>query len=293
MVGAPTALVILCAAVLSSTMEARHIFKRQPSQLNLRTHQDVQSYLVAPPNEPLKLENPEKRFYSQIGQDEWALKALGDRDNLFVLESGAYDGESLSNSLFFEKEKKASCLLIEPNPVLQEKILQKRRHCHLLKGGLSITDGPSSFDFVLAGPLGGIKDTVGFQQDRMDRELGAGTLGAGSTGKTIKVQCFPLASIMQQLGRSTIDYWSLDVEGAELKILSHTDFDKIEVGVMSIEHGEPGSQETILRAMTGHGFKRIKTNYQDDFYANPKYFEKRGLPFPDHYQFLDRLEGRV
>lgn len=250
-----------------------------------RDDPDLNSFLVPPASEPLKLKKPDTQFYSQEGQHSWALKALGARENLFVVESGAYDGETFSNSLFFEKEKRTSCLLVEPNPVLQEQILQKRRHCHLLKGGISITNGTSSFDFELAGPLGGIKDSLGYEQGRIDKEKSEDkpwTQGADFSGKTIKVQCFPLASVMQHLGRSTIDYWSLDVEGAEFAVLSHTDFNKIEVGVMSIEHGSPGSQDKILSVMTSHGFKRVKATNQDDYYANPKYFAKRGLPFPEH-----------
>ena len=37
--------------------------------------------------------------------------------------------------------------------------------------------------------------------------------------KTIRVQCFPLYSILLALGNPTVDYLVLDIEGAELQVL--------------------------------------------------------------------------
>jgi hypothetical protein len=40
-------------------------------------------------------------------------------------------------------------------------------------------------------------------------------------------QCFPLYSLLMALGNPTVDYFSLDVEGAELDILRTLPWDKV------------------------------------------------------------------
>ena len=57
------------------------------------------------------------RFYSQVGQDRFLLENFfrGRRGGVF-LDIGAYDGETLSNTLFFEKTMGWTGLCVEPLP---------------------------------------------------------------------------------------------------------------------------------------------------------------------------------
>ena len=41
------------------------------------------------------------------------------------------------------------------------------------------------------------------------------------------MQCFPFLSILMGLGNPTVDFFSLDVEGAEVPILRSIPFDKV------------------------------------------------------------------
>jgi len=52
---------------------------------------------------------------------------LKGRRNGFFVECGAYDGQSISNSLFFEMEKGWTGLLVEPQPDLYSAVLRKNR----------------------------------------------------------------------------------------------------------------------------------------------------------------------
>merc|ERR1712232_66813 len=149
-------------------------------------------------------------------------------------ESGAYNGVAHSNSLFFETTRRWKCLLVEPNPNLQQQVIANGRGCHLFQGGLSITGRASSFDFRMAGPLGGIASTFSASQTaRTQREFkaheasGSKRIHEDWTMQQVKVQCLPLVDILRSMNRTTVDYWSLDVEGAEAAILEHTDFDSI------------------------------------------------------------------
>ena len=97
---------------------------------------------------------------SQFAQDLWIDAALSSMRGGLVVESGAFDGESFSNSLLFEVGRGWRCLLVEANPSLQVQIEAVHRRCHLLKGGLSTTAHESTFDFVMGGAVGGLADSV-------------------------------------------------------------------------------------------------------------------------------------
>ena len=47
-----------------------------------------------------------------------------------------------------------------------------------------------------------------------------------------EVQCFPLYSLLKAIGQLEVDYFSLDIEGAELEILKTIPWDKLKIKVM-------------------------------------------------------------
>jgi hypothetical protein len=50
----------------------------------------------------------------------------------------------------------------------------------------------------------------------------------------VDVQCFPLYSYLVALNRTTVDYFSLDVEGSELEVLQTIPFHKLDIRVSFI-----------------------------------------------------------
>ena len=50
--------------------------------------------------------------------------------------------------------------------------------------------------------------------------------------KNHKALCLPLYSILLAMGNPTVDYFSLDVEGAELAILQAIPWDKVDIKVL-------------------------------------------------------------
>jgi hypothetical protein len=54
-----------------------------------------------------------------------------------------------------------------------------------------------------------------------------------NTEDIYKVQCFPLYSILLAVGRTHVDYFGLDVEGSEYKILKTIPWHKINVKVIN------------------------------------------------------------
>merc|ERR1719277_1535964 len=72
----------------------------------------------------------------------------------------------------------------------------------------------------------------------------------------LEVQVAPLEKLLACLGRSTVDFWSLDVEGVEGKILATFPFKDIEVGVLLIEvNKSPENKKEIEQTMETNGFQ--------------------------------------
>ena len=61
---------------------------------------------------------------------------------------------------------------------------------------------------------------------------------------------------------------SLDIEGAELEALKAFPFDKHRIGAMAVEHNfEEPKRSDIQLLMGRHGYERVHSWQQDDFYA--------------------------
>ena len=202
---------------------------------------------------------------SQFAQDRWVDTWLGGLRGGLVVESGAFDAEQFSNSLFFEVARGWNCLLVEPNPSLQTRLLAVRRRCHVLRGGLSPTGKPSSFRFRMEGSLGGI-------DDRQSEDT--------------QVPCYPLYHVLRAAGLSTtINFWSLDTEGSEPDILNTTRFgiheSGVEVGILAVEH-RASTRAALHTILLARGFERVSCHDTDDFYANREFHVRHGLPLPNY-----------
>lgn len=88
------------------------------------------------------------------------------QQNGFFIECGAYDGETRSNTLYLERFRGWSGLLIEADPINFTKMLQKNRRAYLSPTCLSLTKNPmlvreiDDYSSSLAATLGGKRDAV-------------------------------------------------------------------------------------------------------------------------------------
>eukprot|EP00747_Dinoflagellata_sp_TGD_P079016 gnl/TRDRNA2_/TRDRNA2_160334_c0_seq2.p1 gnl/TRDRNA2_/TRDRNA2_160334_c0~~gnl/TRDRNA2_/TRDRNA2_160334_c0_seq2.p1 ORF type:complete len:321 (-),score=43.73 gnl/TRDRNA2_/TRDRNA2_160334_c0_seq2:234-1070(-) len=263
---------------ICSWLQRPHTHGAARSDHKMNMPPPIETLLMPPASLPynLKKHRTEKTSISQLGQDMWVDEVLGHMKDGFVLESGAYDGETGSNSLFFELFRNWQCLLVEADPHTQDKLVSKNRKCHVLKAGFSVTDQPSTVDFEEANQLGGIESTLDtWQQNRINQQINHMKKAHPEAGAKIIVPTYPVNMVMKQLNRTTIDYWSLDVEGAELSILQGIDFKTLEIGVITVERN--GKQQPIQALLAKNGFQLANSGAVDDYYVNTAYFQKRGL----------------
>lgn len=74
--------------------------------------------------------------------------------------------------------------------------------------------------------------TVGTLSSILEKSDGQDEVATnGDTNSIYKVQCFPLYSLLVAIDRTNIDYFGLDVEGSEYKILKTMPWSKVYVKV--------------------------------------------------------------
>ena len=65
----------------------------------------------------------------------------------------------------------------------------------------------------------------------------------------VEVQCFPLRSYLLALNVTTVDYFSLDVEGAEYKVLLTIPWDKVDIKTLSVEYFHDAEGKQAIRKL--------------------------------------------
>ena len=212
------------------------------------------------------------KYFSQELQDEWIDQYLKQKTNGIFLEVGAVDGVSLSNTLFFERERNWTGLLIEPNRKFYENLVTVHRKSYTINTCLSLDQKISIVNFLPAGMIGGLeKKLEGPMMDRANK--------GHPNVKREEVLCIPLFSILEAIGMTHIHLFSLDVEGAELDILKTIPFDKVKIDLFVIEYAVSSgngvdSKVTETRLLEFQqlfekvgSYKEIHRTGQDIFYA--------------------------
>ena len=99
------------------------------------------------------------------------------------------------------------------------------------------------------------------------------------------VPCVALGSILQTFGISHIDFFSLDVEGAELQVLHTLDLSSVHINVMVIEQdgSNPTKDEEVRQKLLANNFhldesmKSTRAGARNDWFYN-KHFRRSEAP---------------
>ena len=90
--------------------------------------------------------------------------------------------------------------------------------------------------------------------------------------QNITAQCFTRHSLLLAVGKTELDYFSLDVEGPELEILLTIPFDKIKIKVFSVEYKVHISMKEIHKRMSLEKLEKICS-----FFRNPGDYRETGI----------------
>jgi len=192
----------------------------------------------------------------------------------FFIEAGAYDGIMGSNTLRLELSEQWSGLLVEPNPKLYKTVQSRARNAWTLGNCFSMKTHPQVVTFDAADQIGGIvneatgaKPGEGLSRDTVNIR------------EEIQLQCVPIFSVLQALGNPQVDFFSLDIEGADLQVLKTIPFDKVRISVIMIEVAHLGEvfegDNDELRSFLGEkGYLFYRRLSIDDIYVHRSFLEK-------------------
>ncbi len=203
-----------------------------------------QKWLIPPSQRPYRLMRriQDKTHTSLAGQAIFVDNLLARKTRGFFVEVGAYNGQDYSNSLFFERFRGWTGLLIEANPQLYQKILWSERKSYSIECCLSLGNQTEKVVFHLSG--------VGSQIVTETKHI--------NYNKTIIAQCFHLYSILLAVGRTHIDYFSLDIEGQELLVLHTLPFDKLTINVIGVAYRVTDNKGNIDKEQTLDKLKQLR-----------------------------------
>ena len=171
----------------------------------------------------------------------------------FFVEAGAFDGDTDSNTVYFEQEHQWSGLLIEPVPGIYSAMKDKHRTAWTVQTCLSSSQHPETILFSL---------TRGTN----------GTMKGGSVegqSETTRMQCLPLYSLLLSLGNPTIDLLSLDIEGPEYEVLFTLPWDKVDIRAISVETQflTNSTKERLFSLLLSVGFLHLSSLARDDVFV--------------------------
>jgi FkbM family methyltransferase len=204
------------------------------------------------------------KFFSESGQDAFLLENFfrGRRGGVFV-EVGAYDGETASNSVFFERYLGWRGLCVEPHSVAFA-ALSARRKCFCEAVCVADFDGEATY--LQMDGSDAQRMLSGLESPSASRPRDGQRLGAGvSVARQMQVR--KLSSLLEKHALFEIDYLSVDACGSELGILSELDFARFEIKTISVDNG--ADEAGIARLMAQRGYQLVARLPHDRIFMRP------------------------
>ncbi len=186
---------------------------------------------------------------SQILQDLWVSYELNERRDGFFVEFGATNGVTNSNSWLLENKYNWKGILAEPNPVWHPELARNRsvsidHRCVSSSSGNVVSFLTTDGSDPELSSIAAFSDGDHFANVRAD-------------GVEIKVETVSLDQLLaEHRAPERIDYLSVDTEGNEYDILSHFDFSRHAIDLISVEQNRK-TEPRIEALLTGRGYNRV------------------------------------
>ncbi|XP_021943517.2 protein Star [Folsomia candida] len=194
------------------------------------------------------------------------LAAVDHKRGGYFIECGANDGEFLSTSLPLERDWGWSGLLLEASPSLFQKLLTRNRKSWAANVCLSGRVEQNEFKVYNKSEeswMSGIGKIVPGKKYKYPRFQGQ-TVSFKGFRTEGKIDCFPLVSLLTALNVTTVDFFSLDVEGHEMEVLKTIPFDQIDIKVLFVEHILiPEGKEGLRAFLKGKGYNVVVASSTD------------------------------
>lgn len=186
------------------------------------------------------------------GLDKKLRQYLGNIMGGFFIEIGGNDGISQSNSKYLEMFQDWNGLLVEPEPEnFRRMFLTRNFSTHKVRAACVDFEYRQTEVELSSGDLMSV--ALDLPTDLANRQSHI-ALARNFQKRRIKSPTFTapartLDSLLDEVAApKTIDFFSLDVEGAEMSVLQGLDFDRWNISFLLIESRSPKELETFLNA---------------------------------------------
>lgn len=183
---------------------------------------------------------PGERSYAQCGEDlivQFILGHIGATDARY-LDVGAHDPVIINNTYLFYTQGFRG-VLVEPNPVMCEKIRAERPEDVTLTAGIGMSDVREA-DFYMMND----SSWNTFSKEEADHMVKT-TKGEIRVEKVIKMQLLEINGVMEEHFGGAPEYLSIDAEGIHLDILKTVNFKKYRPMVICVETLVSGTKQTM------------------------------------------------
>lgn len=159
---------------------------------------------------------------SPDGLSERYDKILKSKYNGFLVEAGIFDGELEYTSLYFEKVRNWSGILIEPVPSFYKNLLSKERNFY--KINVCVSSGKPKISKIKYYSF-----SSNLEEENKNNNF-------EKLAKFLYVPCFSLNTILKAINITKVDLIAIDFEGNELNAIRGINFDKYKISLITILH---------------------------------------------------------
>lgn len=208
------------------------------------------------------------KSYSQFQEDLQLLEFFEKNLHGYYVDVGSNDGLRDSNTALLEQYGWRG-LLIEANLDLISVASKARPHSNVVHSAVLGPDkvGTTNFQKVVDGPsnLNGLSTTID------SKEFTSKISNYGGRVQTVKV---PVATLDNILSANNVPHkfelLSIDVEGAELEVLSGLSLDCFQPRIILIEDNSYGADSSVKNHLQQQGYIRVHRTGVNDWYVQPQ-----------------------
>lgn len=162
----------------------------------------------------------------------------------FFVEAGGYDGKTSSTTYYLEMVKGWQGILVEPDPEMYELCKSNRPNAKVYNAALVSSDYKGdTIELTVLGDDRSMSFVSGGEVCDKAREL------TTSSSNRIEARAVTLNQVLNEVGVSHVDFFSLDVEGCEGIVLDGIDLEKITIEFLLVECLSDDALDFITRKL--------------------------------------------
>jgi len=230
-------------------------------------------------------------FCSQHGEDILLAKVFEGQKEGYYVELGSHDGLHLSNTHYFEQIGWTG-LLVEAHSGLVDTLRSNRQGSICIQAAVSENEGELIFYET---PYGSLSTFDLKQRDYFIKRRSEVTL---QSYRETKVRTAGTTTLLDEAkAPQTIDFMSVDIEGAELAALKSFDFSKynVRIFIVELERKQKEADRAVSELLLAQGYRVARTVGVNAFWVKEKDLGERvhGLPIEGEVHHFRNINGKV